>query len=82
MRFAQKQRRLSNKAKPSFIWRRRRLEAIAVFERRFGPVPAVLRGAKMPHKLPVYNADGKHIWPLAAQQGIQPDGPAGSGAAG
>ncbi|ACX95537.1 hypothetical protein Hneap_0686 [Halothiobacillus neapolitanus c2] len=71
MRFAQKQHLLSGKAKPSFIWRRRRLEAVAVFERRFGPVPAVFRAATLPRKLSLYSTEGRHIWPFAAQPALQ-----------
>lgn len=76
-RFATRESKCSKKAEPTFRWRRKRLAAIAVFERRFGPAPELFTRHKLPKLKSYYVLNGKYLWPgllaHAAQQGASGD---------
>lgn len=64
MRFARLERRGWKTSNTGFKWRRRRIDAVAVYEKRFAPVPIPFGGRLLPKKINIYTKDGKHIWPF------------------
>ncbi|HAO31448.1 MAG TPA: hypothetical protein DCQ84_00640 [Candidatus Competibacteraceae bacterium] len=63
-RFATRERNCFAKAKPSFLWRNRRLAAVTVFRKRFGPVPEIFTRHKLPKQDSYYIKDGEYVWRL------------------
>ena len=74
-RFTTRESKCSAKAKPTYRWRRKRLAAIAVFERRYGPAPELFTRYKLPRLKSYYKANGVLLWPRIAQQGAPGDAP-------
>ena len=74
-RFATRESKCSAKAKPTFLWRRKRLAAITVFERRYGSAPKLFTSYKLPRLKSYYIVNGVYLWPRAAQQGAPADAP-------
>lgn len=78
-RFTTRESKCAARAKPTYRWRRKRLAAVAVFERRFGPAPELFTRYKLPRLRSYYKVNGTYIWSRAAQQVVPGD--AASGAA-
>ena len=68
-RFATRENRSRQHGKPTFRWRRRRLRAVGVFERRFERVPEVFRNHQLPKMKSYYMHEGKYIWPESGEPG-------------
>lgn len=66
-RFSTRERNCVTAAKPSFVWRDRRLEAVSIFQQRFGSVPEVFTHHKLPVMPSYYMKAGEYIWRLKAQ---------------
>jgi hypothetical protein len=66
-RFATKEARCSRycAGRYVFLWRRRRLAAVSEYERRFGEVPGIFKGRKLPPLKSYYMKDGVYVWPTS-----------------
>lgn len=65
-RFATKEAAKLRLGSPEFyIWRVRRLRAVAVFEKRFGGVPATFKARKMAVLKSYYINNGVYLWPTS-----------------
>src|SRR4051812_6172389 len=62
-RFATREQRCRSACRPAYLWRVRRLRAVAAFEQRFGPVPSLLRSRKLIPLASYYVKDGRYVWP-------------------
>ena len=63
-RFATREARAHRNVEPAFIWRGKRLSAIAIYEARFGTVPELFKRRTLP-KLRSYNVqNGEYLWSL------------------
>lgn len=72
-RFSTRESKCSAKAKPTYRWRRKRLAAIVLFERRHGPAPELFTRYKLPRLKSYYKVNGVYLWPRGAQQGAPGD---------
>jgi hypothetical protein len=68
-RFATRENQSRQHGAPTFRWRRRRLGAVGVFERRFEKVPEVFRNHKLPKMKSYYVHQRKYIWPESGEPG-------------
>jgi hypothetical protein len=68
-RFATREDQARRRSKPSFLWRRRRLSAVSIYEERFGAPPAIFRSHKLPLQRSYYVHEGKYIWPETGEPG-------------
>ena len=68
-RFATREEHSRRKAKPTYLWRSRRLRAVVVYEARFEPVPHLLRTRRLSSQKSYYVRDGKYIWPENGKPG-------------
>ena len=65
-RFATKEAAKLKHGSPEFyVWRVRRLKAVAVFEKRFGGVPAIFKMHKMTVLKSYYINNGVYLWPTS-----------------
>jgi hypothetical protein len=62
-RFATREEHSRRKGLPTFLWRNRRLNAVAVYEARFELVPNVFRARRLEPQKSYYVRDGKYVWP-------------------
>jgi hypothetical protein len=68
-RFATREERARKSGKPVFLWRTRRLKAVAIYEARFESAPAVFRHHKLPSLISYYVSDGRYLWPETGEPG-------------
>jgi hypothetical protein len=68
-RFATRENMCRKKGKPAFPWRKRRLDAVAVYERRFERTPDIFRGRLLPRMRSYYVAGGRYVWPERGEPG-------------
>lgn len=65
-RFATKEAaKLKQGSSEFYVWRVRRLKAVAVFEKRFGGVPAIFKMRKMTVLKSYYMNNGFYLWPTS-----------------
>ncbi|QHD55766.1 hypothetical protein GM320_13745 [Shewanella algae] len=65
-RFATKEAaKLKQGSSEFYVWRVRRLKAVAVFEKRFGGVPAIFKMRKMTVLKSYYINNGVYLWPTS-----------------
>lgn len=62
LRFATREHRCRLESLPTFCWRRRRLGAVAVFEKRFERAPEIFRAHKLPRMKSYYVQNGRYVW--------------------
>jgi hypothetical protein len=68
-RFATREDQARRRGLPTYVWRNRRLRAVAVYEARFEAVPALLRSRCLSRQESYYVQDGKYIWPERGKPG-------------
>ena len=68
-RFATRENQSRRAGKPAYLWRCRRLRAVAIFEARFGPVPSVLRARRLAPQRSYYVHKGRYVWPERGEPG-------------
>jgi hypothetical protein len=68
-RFATRENLSRRRGKPSYLWRKRRLGAVAVYESRFERVPAVLRSHYLAPMRSYYVHTGRYVWPERGNPG-------------
>jgi hypothetical protein len=68
-RFATREDHARRRGLPTYLWRSRRLHAVAVYERRFEAVPNLLRARRLPPQGSYYVQDGRYIWPERGSPG-------------
>jgi hypothetical protein len=68
-RFATREDQARRRGKQSFVWRRRRLSAIAIYEARFESAPEIFRHHKLPSLMSYYVSEGKYVWPETGEPG-------------
>ena len=68
-RFATREDRARGAGRPTYLWRSRRLHAVAVYEVRFEAVPQLLRSRRLAPRESYYVQDGKYIWPELGMPG-------------
>lgn len=65
-RFATKEAaKLKQGSREFYVWRVRRLKAVAVFDKRFGGVPAIFKMHKMTVLKSYYINNGVYLWPTS-----------------
>jgi hypothetical protein len=68
-RFATRENVRRREGRPSYPWRKRRLEAVAVYEKRFERTPDIFRGRMLPRMRSCYVQDGRYLWPERGEPG-------------
>jgi hypothetical protein len=68
-RFATRENQARRKGRPAFVWRNRRLSAVAIYETRFKSAPAVFRQHKLPPLKSYYVHEGRYLWPEHGEPG-------------
>jgi hypothetical protein len=68
-RFATREHQARTSGKRSFVWRRRRLSAVAIYEMRFELAPEIFRQHKLSPLRSYYVREGRYIWPETGQPG-------------
>lgn len=68
-RFAAREDEARSRGKQTFIWRRRRLNAVTIYEMRFDSAPEVFRRHKLPSLMSYYVHEGKYVWPETGEPG-------------
>lgn len=63
-RFATRESKSAKNAEPAFIWRRKRLEAVTIYELRFGTVPDIFKRRSLPKLSSYYVQNGQYLWSL------------------
>jgi len=63
-RFATREAKASRNTEPAFVWRRKRLEAVAVHESRFEVVPELFKRRTLPKLKSYYMYKGQYLWSL------------------
>lgn len=62
-RFATREAKAIRTRGSFFLWRVRRLRAVAIYEKRFGGVPEIFKTRKLPILKSYYLTNGIYIWP-------------------
>lgn len=68
-RFATREDSTRRRGLPTYLWRNRRLRAVAVYEARFEAVPELLRSRRLSRLSSYYVRDGKYIWSERGEPG-------------
>src|SRR5690349_10532576 len=68
-RFATRENQVRKRGKPSFLWRTRRLKAVAIYEARFEAAPEAFRRHKLPSLSSYYVRNGRYLWPETGEPG-------------
>jgi len=68
-RFATRENQARKRGRQSFLWRNRRLTAVAVYEARFESAPEIFRHHKLPSLRSYYVHDGRYLWPEHGEPG-------------
>ena len=74
-RFATREDQARQNGRPAFVWRNRRLRAVAIYESRFELAPETFRHHKLPALKSYYVHEGRYLWPEHGE----PRRPVGSG---
>jgi hypothetical protein len=61
-RFAAREANASRNTEPAFIWRSKRLEAVTIYESRFGAVPELFKSRTLPKLSSYYVHKGQYLW--------------------
>ena len=68
-RFATREENCRRRGAPTFPWRTRRLNAVAVYEARFERAPDIFRARRLPRMRSYYVHDAKYVWPERGEPG-------------
>ena len=63
-RFATREAKASRNTEPAFIWRSKRLEAVTIYEARFGAVPELFKRRTLPKLSSFYVYKGQYLWSM------------------
>ena len=63
-RFSTREAKASRNTEPVFIWRSKRLEAVAIYEARFEAVPELFKRRSLPKLNSYYVHKGQYLWSL------------------
>jgi len=68
-RFATREELSRRAGKTTYVWKSRRLRAVAIYESRFERVPDLFRARRLPPRRSYYVQEGKYVWPVRGEPG-------------